>query len=219
MRKGERWGSPEDAPPDLVVVGGDTDLSRALLGTAAGVLVSFVASPESDVARAVGLRAGAPQQGLALPMDALELGDGTVAVNAVVLGPPPDRLTALRPLLRAGDIALRLDGRDEVVNDATTVVVATGQWLRGLDLVPRGHPGDGRAEVQAYRLRRNERRAMRARLPTGTHLPHPRIVTRTAVEIEVRARRPLALEIDGRSADRAPTLRARVVPARYRLLI
>ncbi|MDQ1533073.1 MAG: hypothetical protein QOF28_834, partial [Actinomycetota bacterium] len=175
----------------------------------------------SDIARAVGLRSGAPHQGLALPMDALELGEGTLAVNAVVLGPAPDRLRAFDP---TGAITLALDGlaatdgRGQTMR-GTTVVVATGQWLRGVDLVPRGHPGDGRAEVQVYRLRRSERRAMRRRLPTGAHLPHPRITTRTAVEIDVRTGRPLRLEVDGRLVDRVATLRAIVAPARYRLLI
>ena len=92
------------------------------------------------------------------------------------------------------------------------MVVATGQWLRGLDLVPRGHPGDGKAEVQVYRLRRPERRAMRRRLATGTHVPHPRIVTRTAVEIEIRAHRALPVEIDGREASRAAPCAPRSCP-------
>jgi len=218
IRKGEPWGSPEDSAPDLVVTGDDHDLATAVAGSPPGVLVSFVAAPGSDVARAVGLRSGAPHQGLALPMDALELGDGRLAVNAVVLGPPPDRLHAFDA---AAAISLDLDGADGRGDamQGTTVVVATGQWLRGVDLVPRGHPGDGRAEVQVYRLRRSERRAMRRRLPTGAHLPHPRITTRTAVAIEVRTGRPLRLEVDGRSADRVATLRAVIAPARYRLLI
>jgi hypothetical protein len=221
IAKGAPWGSPEDSPPDLVVSGDDRDLAAAVASAPRGVLVSFVPAAGSDIARAVGLRSGAPHQGLALPMDALELGDGTLAVNAVVLGPPPDRLHAFDP---TGAFTLALDGaagaggRGEATR-GTTVVVATGQWLRGVDLVPRGHPGDGRAEVQVYRLRRSERRAMRRRLPTGAHLPHPRITTRTAVEIEVRTGRPLRLEVDGRPVDRVATLRAIVAPARYRLLI
>jgi hypothetical protein len=213
---GDAWGSPEDAPADLSVVGNDTDLALALRGSTPGVLVAFVPSPDSDVARAIGLRAGTPVRGIALPMDALELADGTLAVNAAVFGVPPDRLTALT---RTVEVVLRLDGRTETVEAATTVVIATGQWLRGLDLVPRGHPGDGRAEVHAYRLRATQRRPMRRRLPTGTHLPHPSIVTRTAVEISVDAARPLPVEVDGRTVARATTLRAALVPARYRLLI
>ena len=213
---GEEWGSREDAPPDLTVVGDDADLATAVRGAPAGVLVAFTPSPASDLARAIGLQAGAPARGLALAMDAIELADGALAVNAVVLGPPPDRLTARD---RACEVTVALDGHEQTYPGATTVVVATGQWLRGVDLVPRGHPGDGRAEVQVYRLGRGERRAMRARLPTGSHLPHPRIVTRTAMLVDASAPRPLTLEVDGRPMARAATLRARLLPARYRLLV
>jgi hypothetical protein len=216
IAKGQPWGEPEDGRPDLTIAGDDTDLALAVRDTPPGVLVAYVPSAASDLARAVGMRPGAPPQGLALPMDVLELDDGRLAVSSVVLGPPPDRLTAREPAM---PVVLVLDGREQTVEGATTVVVATGQWLRGLDLVPRGHPGDGRAEVQAYRLGRTERRRMRARLPTGTHLPHPRIVTALATAIEVRAPRSLELELDGRTVTRAATLRVRLVPARYRLLV
>jgi YegS C-terminal NAD kinase beta sandwich-like domain len=216
IARGVPWGTPEDAAPDLTIEGDDADLALALRGAPPGVLVAFVPSPESDLARAVGLTAGIAPRGMALPMDALELADGSLAVNCMVLGSPPDRLTALR---RSTELVVRLDGREQTIEDATTLVVATGQWLRGLDLVPRGHPGDGRAEVQVYRLRRAQRRPMRARLLTGTHLPHPRIVARNAVAIDVRATRPLPFEIDGRAAGRVTTVRAVLVPTRYRLLV
>jgi len=216
IQKGEPWGEPTDAAPDLTISGGDADLASALRDTAPGVLVAFEPAADSDLARAVGLTASSPRHGLALPMDALELADGSLAVNMVVLGASPDRLTALR---RSAGLVLRVDGRTEKVAVATTVVVATGQWLRGLDLVPRGHPGDGRAEVQAYRLPHGQRRAMRARLPTGSHLPHPRILSRSAIVVEVDANRALPLEIDGLSRPATTTLRCTLVAARYRLLI
>lgn len=216
IAKGEPWGDAEHRPAELTVAGSDTDLALALRDAPPGVLVSFVPAPDSDLARAVGLRAGAPSLGLALPMDALALDDGRLAVSTVVLGPPPDQLGALDP---AVPVVVVLDGREQTLEGVTTIVVATGQWLRALDLVPRGHPGDGKAEVQVYRLSRTERRAMRARLPTGTHLPHPRIDTRTASEVEVRAPRSLALELDGRTVTRAATLRVALLPARYRLLV
>ena len=216
IHKGEPWGEPADGPPELTVAGTDTDLALAVRDAPPGVRVAYVPSGESDLARAVGLRPGASLQGLALPMDVLELDDGRLAVSSVVLGPPPDRLTARDPAM---PVVLVLDGREQTIEGTTTVVVATGQWLRGVDLVPRGHPGDGKAEVQAYRLGRTERRSMRARLPTGTHLPHPRIVTAAATAIEVRAPRSLELELDGRTVTRAATLRVRLLPARYRLLV
>jgi hypothetical protein len=224
---GEPWGEPSSAAPDLMVTGDDADLTHALLGTPFGVLVAFTPSATSDVARAVGLRSGQDRRGLALPMDALEVeletagnadpsAPAAIVVNAVVLGAAPDRLTAFA---RSAEVDLTVDGRDEHLGACSGVVIATGQWLRGLDLVPRGHPGDGRAEVQAYQLGRGERRAMRARLPTGTHLPHPRIVTRLGRSVGVQAARALPLELDGRTAPPTAAVRVRLVPGRYRLLV
>ena len=214
---GEPWGEPTSAAPDLTVEGDDAELAARVLAAPNGALVRFVPSATSDLARAVGLRAGAEPRGIALPLDALDLGD-RLAVSTVVLGTAPDRLTTRR---RRVPLGLRLDGRepDAAVPRAAAVVVATGQWLRGHDLVPRGHPGDGKAEVQAYLLRPGERSAMRARLPAGAHLPHPRIVTRTARNVEIRTHRPLPLEVDGRPAAPVATLTVTLRPARYRLLV
>jgi hypothetical protein len=44
-------------------------------------------------------------------------------------------------------------------------------------------------------------------------------VTAVAAAIEVRAPRSLELELDGRTVTRAATLRVRLLPARYRLLV
>jgi diacylglycerol kinase family enzyme len=108
----------------------------------------------------------------------------------VVSGLPPDRL---RAWTRARRVEVRVDGRLVHDGPATTVVVANGQFRHGADLVPRGHPGDGRLEVQVYALRAGERAAMRRRLPGGGHLPHPRIVTSNGRQAQVRwpAPRPL----------------------------
>jgi hypothetical protein len=215
---GEEWGAPCSDAPELTVEGDDGAVARAVRDAPVGALVRFIPTAPSDLARALGLRADVEPRGIALPLDALGLGDGTLAVNAVVLGVPPDRLTAFRC---ARSVTLRVDERDAdaAVTRATTVVVATGQWLRGHDLVPRGHPGDGKAEVQVYRLRAGERHAMRARLPAGAHLPHPRIVTRTARSVTIRTARPWAVEVDGRPRKAVAELHVELLPARYRLLI
>ena len=81
----------------------------------------------------------------------------------------------------------------------TTVVIATGQFRRGLDLVPRGHPGDGRAEVQVYAVPGRERRRLRG--PPGHR--HPRPAPRDhpahrAPSVTVSVDRRVPLEIDGR---------------------
>jgi diacylglycerol kinase family enzyme len=60
---------------------------------------------------------------------------------------------------------------------------------------------------------------MRRRLPDGSHLPHPRIHTRTARSVVIRSVRRLPVEIDGEAAGRVSLLRATVRAGAYRLLV
>jgi len=217
IRRGEPWGGPASSPPDLEVDGDDADLAAAV-AAAPGALVVFRPGPRSDLARAVGLRAGSDPTPRAteLPVDAVRLAGDGLACNAVVLGVPPDRLRWTSP---ARSVEIEVDGQPWFAGSATTVVIANGQFLRGADIVPRGHPGDGRLEVQVYELRRRERRAMRRRLTTGAHVPHPRIRSRTARVVELRAARPVAFEADGVSGAAVATVGAEVVPSAFRLLL
>jgi YegS C-terminal NAD kinase beta sandwich-like domain len=215
IRPGEEWGGPAESPPDRDI-DGDDQMLAACVARFPGALVRFHPAADSDVARAVGIHPGSPATGRELPLDALQLDDGTLGCNMVVLGRAPDRL---RRIARRIGVHVAVDGKSWVDGAATTVVVATGQFLRGLDVVPRGHPGDGRAEVQVYQLRPSERRAMRARLAVGAHVPHPRIQQRSAQRVEIVAERPLALEVDGRPHGHALRLVVEVRSAAYRLLI
>jgi len=216
IKPGEPWERPADDQPDLEVAGNDAALAAAVAAVP-GALVRFRPAPESDLALAVGLRSGVGWKPPAaeLALDVLRLPDG-LACNVVVAGTAPDRLVWGTT---EATIEVAVDGEPWFAGHATTVVVANGQFLRGADLAPRGHPGDGRAEVQVYALRRGERRAMRGRLATGTHVPHPRIRTRTGRVIEIRSPRPVALEVDGESRPALSVLRVDVVPAAYRLLV
>ena len=217
IRPGEDWGHPSAGPPDAVVEGDDADLAHWLKSAPSG-LVRFVPSDDSDLARALGLVASAGEPTRELPVDALRYGNGRagVAVNMIILGPAPD---GLRRRYRDTTVKVEVDGRPWFDDTATTVVVANGEHLRGLDVSPRGHPGDGRAEVQVYSLRRGERRAMRQRLTTGTHVPHPHIGQRTARAVTITTAVPQPLEADGRLLGMASSLTIEVVPAAYRLLI
>jgi len=217
IQRGEPWGRPASSAPDLSVDGDDAALAAAV-AAAPGALVAFRPGPGSDLARAVGLRPGSDPvaPGTELPVDAVRIAGDGLACNAVVLGVPPDRLgwaSAARPL------EIDVDGGPWFAGSATTVVIANGQFLRGADLIPRGHPGDGRLEVQVYELRRRERRAMRRRLAVGAHLPHPRIRARTARRVEIRAPHERALEVDGVRREPVRTLAAELVPGAFRLLI
>jgi YegS C-terminal NAD kinase beta sandwich-like domain len=213
LRHGEPWGRAATGQPDVELAGDDADLA-ALAASHPGALVRFQPSPRSDLARALGLApegTGATE----VPIDALALG-GVNAVNMVVLGPAPDRL---RWGARAARITVTVDGRPWFSGRATTVVVANGQFLRRADLVPRGHPGDGWAEVQVYSLARRERRSMRGRLPSGTHVPHPRVQAGRARRVDVEVSRRLPLEVDGRGRGRADRLAVALVPGAVRLLV
>jgi diacylglycerol kinase family enzyme len=99
------------------------------------------------------------------------------------------------------------------------VVVANGQYLDGSDVVPRGHPGDGRLEVQVYALAPGERRAMRRRLASGTHLPHPRIATGSGRRIDVVVEPPTGAEVDGVPVPPRSRWGVEVVPEALRLLV
>ena len=231
LRPGQPWGTEASGPPDFEVSGGDRVLAIALGRDVTDPLVRFTAAADSDLARVIGLVAGAASTGLALPLDVLAIaaesrsgvrlpeydGKGTpVAVNSVVVGVPPDRL---RSWHRPAGLSVEIDGSAVEAASATSLVVMNGQYIRGLDVSPRGHPGDGVAEAQLYALPPGARRAMRARLVTGSHLPHPAITIRRARQVLVRATRPAALEIDGTPAGAITALEITLRPAAYRLLV
>ena len=115
---------------------------------------------------------------------------------------------------------MEIDGRPLDASAATSLVVMNGQYLRGLDVSPRGHPGDGIADAQLYALPPAARRPMRARLATGAHLPHPGITVRRARQaVVVRCSRPAPLEVDGSPAGRITRVEVTLRPAAYRLLV
>jgi hypothetical protein len=218
IKPGEEWGHPTAAAPDLEVAGGDAELATAVAGRP-GVLVRFRPDPGSDLAGAVGLGRG-PHLGVEVTLDLLRLdlgaGAAPAAVNMVVIGTSPDRA---RRFFRRFAASVRVDDRPVFHGPCTGIVIATGQFLRGLDLVPRGHPGDGRAEVQIYAVPGRERRQLRSRLSTGTHVPHPNITQRSGSRVAVSIDREVVLEIDGRPAPRTDVVGVEVVPAAFRLLI
>jgi hypothetical protein len=219
LRPGQSWGIETTDPPDLEVTGGDRRLAEVLATGVADPLVRFSAPAGSDLALAVGLVAGAATTGLALPLDLFEVvaGDAELcAVNSVVVGVAPDRLRAWH---RPASLTVEIDGAAVDAARATSLVVMNGQYLRRLDVSPRGHPGDGVAEAQLYALPPGARRAMRARLATGAHVPHPAITIRKARRVVVHAARPVPLEIDGTDAGAVTTLELTLRSAAYRLLV
>lgn len=219
MRNGQPWGSGASRPPDLEVEGDDAELARSVVPVGPVPLVRYHPSPGADLARAVGLTPEAPGV-TELTIDALEVGPnaaaGRPAINAVVLGVAPDRLTRWT---RRRPFEVVIDGRSAWKGRAAGVVVANGQFLRGLDIVPRGHPGDGRVEIQVYALAPGERAGMRHRLATGTHVPHPRILERSGRVVEVETSSPVPIEVDGVAWPPRRAVRVAVLPGALRILV
>jgi hypothetical protein len=218
VEKGRPWERPAQGPAAWEVQGDDAALAAAVRDQP-GARVAFVPDPASDLARALGL-SGPGGADLELAVDALRVdadGRALFGVNMVVVGTPPDRTTWLTA---APPLRVSVDGRAVHDGSATAVVVASGQYLRGNDVVPRGHPGDGRAEVQVYAVRRGERAGVRRRLPRGVHLPHPEITQSRGVAIEViAAKHPAAVEVDGVAVPAATRIVVEVVPEAFLIVV
>ena len=215
-------GQPARGPADFEVAGDDVALAAAVTARPARAR-RFRPTSASDFARAVGIAVDAtpdPHEPTELPCDLLRVhtgGAATTAVNMVVVGVAPDRQ---RWTSRSSRVRVTVDGRPVHAGPATAVVVANGQFLRGADVVPRGHPGDGRAEVQVYALARGERRRMRERLPRGAHVPHPRITTTSGRSVVIESlAAPVPLEVDGLPAGNTPAVTVDVTPAAFSLLL
>lgn len=216
IRKGEAWERPISGPEVLEVTGGDAELAAAV---ADHPRARVVFRPHgSDLARAVGIDVSGrdhPEPGTELALDALRWPDG-LAVNAIVAGVAPDRA---RRWTRSRQVTVAIDGQPLFDGRATAVVIANGQFLRNRDVIPRGHPGDGRLEIQVYAVGVRERGIVRRRLETGTHVPHPAITTATGTRVELQATRSLVLEVDGRPAGRVAALAVDVLPDAFRLVV
>jgi hypothetical protein len=218
IAKGEPWERPATAPAQWQVEGDDAALAASVRDHP-GARVAYVPDPTSDLARAIGL-AGPGGATVELAVDGLRVtadGRDLFAVNMVVMGTAPDRAGWLTG---SPDLRVEVDGRAVHDGPATSVVVASGQFLRGFDVVPRGHPGDGRVEVQVYAVSRGQRSGLRRRLPQGGHLTHPDVTQTVGRRVQVvAARRPVGLELDGVGLPAATRVTIDVVPEAFLIVI
>lgn len=76
------------------------------------------------------------------------------------------------------------------------LVAMNAQWRGDWDLGPRSHPNDGLLDTYDARLTWSDLWKVRARLPSGSHLPHPRIKERRAAALQVDFDRSMTVELD-----------------------
>jgi hypothetical protein len=199
IKPGEAWGRPVARPPGLVVVRSDAELAAALssdrrapVGVGGGDLARTL-GVTSTTAPAIATRATLNE----FPIDLLEVrldGDDAPIVACA-------HVIARSPLGRGRWLGGRI------------VAVMNAEFIGDWDVAPRGHPNDGRAEVFDVdpSMSVRERLAARRRLPTGTHVPHPRIATRSIRTGSWDFERPREIVVDGRRVGRASTLSVAVV--------
>jgi diacylglycerol kinase family enzyme len=93
-----------------------------------------------------------------------------------------------------------------------TFIALNAQWRGAWDLGPRSHPNDGLLDTFDASLTFDDLWKVRARLPTGSHLPHPRIKERRAPQVTIAFARSVIIEVDGVVAGRARSLAVGLEP-------
>ena len=200
IKKGQEWGWPAPLPADGVAVASDAQ-ARAVLEDAR--------------------RRGAPY-----PVLGLLGGD-----LGRTLAAPGSQERLRSPAARTFPIDLGqvlVDGRLHlfvahlVVRNrwwTKAVVAMNAQWLGDWNLGPKGHPNDGRLDVFESALRFGDLAQVRRRLPTGTHLPHPRISARRVAAARFELDRALPVRLDGEVVDEGRSLVVRLEPDALRVVI
>lgn len=153
---------------------------------------------------------------MAVPIDVLDGGTFGRAVNGFVVSRGPSATSWWQ---RSHEVALEIDGRPAFSGPATGIVIANGQFFAGWNTVPRGHPGDGVFEVQVYAVPRGQRRELRRRLRTGSHVPHPGVHQFRARRMTLSARHSLPVEGDATGRGRGSIVEVTLVPGALRLAL
>jgi hypothetical protein len=200
VRRGEPWGTEGVLPADGVVVRSDAE-ARAVVEEA---------RREGRPLPAVGLLGGDLCRALGGIGDERRLHEGGV-IAEVDVG------------------AALLDGR---LHWFVAHLVARRGWWRGpiiavmnaqhlgrWDVAPRSHPGDGKLDRLDVTMGLGERLQARSRLPSGTHVPHPRIAVAPVTATQFELPRPTPIRLDGEVVATARTVSVRVEPAALRVVV
>lgn len=179
IEKGKPWGAPGRLPPDGVLVRTDAKASG---------LVDAARREErdpptvgllgGDLCRTVGGRGSEDRlhgdDAMTLPVDV-----GTVLVDG--------RLHHFVAHL----VVRRSWWRGPVL------AVMNAEWIGAWDVAPRSHPNDGRLDVFEGDLSLDDRLKARARLRSGTHVPHPGITERRVATVQFDLPRATPVWLDG----------------------
>ena len=208
---GADYGAAGEIPPEAIAADSDAAAGRIVAeARRANRAIPPVVLTGGDLARTLGVATGG---------DAARE-PGVETDRRADPSPPaaPPGATGVRMAVDVG--AALVDGR---LCWFVAHLVARRSWWRGRLLVaanasfigrwnaaPRSHPGDGRLDVFDADPPLMVRLAARRRLPSGTHVPHPRITQRRIAASQYDLDPDLDVYLDGVRLDRARTLSLRV---------
>lgn len=200
IKKGEAWGWAEPLPADGVIVGSDSEARLTL----------EEARREGRPFPTLGLLGGDLGRTLAAPGSEARLRSASAMTFPVDLG----------QVLVDGRLHLFI--AHFVARNwwwTRSHVAMNAQWIGEWNVGPKAHPNDGRLDVFESSLRFGDLAKVRRRLPTGTHLPHPRISSRRASSVTFELRRPLPVRLDGEVVDEGRSLVVRLEPDALRVVV
>ena len=194
IEKGQAWGQPGPLPRHGVVVRSDKE-ARHLVTAArrAGEPIPPLGLVGGDLCRTLG---GTGDEARLHSPDAMQL---PVDLGAVLIDGRLHWFVAHLVAKRSW-----WWGR--------AVVVMNAQYLGRWDLAPKGHPNDGRLDVLDGTLPVGQRLLARARLRSGTHVPHPAIEQRRVTAVQIDLERPTPIRLDGEDVGDARSLSIRIEP-------
>lgn len=180
ISKGADWGEVVTRPADLRVASNDHELAAMLAdGSQRPTAVS-----SGDVHRTVGARPVAGRHDLlALPFDLLRVS-----------------LDDAAPVIAVAHVLARSPWRTGGWWRGAVLAVMNAEFVGDLDVAPRGHPNDGRAETLLVgpQMGMRQRWEVWRRLPSARHLPHPAIANRPIRSMTWDFDRPRVVIADGR---------------------
>lgn len=191
--KGADWGVEGEVPADVVACDSDRALGMAVGDGREAVVAG------GDMAITIGASVvpGIGDSGRRLPIDLMDVELVNRGRRHMIVASSHVMIHGVR---RRGG---RLRGEVHWIMNA--------QYFDGRDLVPRGHPNDGRLEVLSVDPRMGPRQRLLAwnRARTGRHLPHPHLSVRSLKEIVIECRGAIVM-VDGVRVGRADSVNVRV---------
>lgn len=192
IKPGEPWGEAASLPNGTVVARRDRDISRALdEARRRGEPFPTFGVVGGDLCRTL---AGTGQLRTGFPLDV-----GEVLIDG-------------RHHYFAAHVVARRNGWRDFA------VAMNAQWIGEWNLGPKAHPNDGIVDCYEAHLSMFEWPKVKKRLPTGSHLPHPRIEQTRSKAVTFEFAQPYDVFVDGEAVARAKHLAVRIVPDALRII-